>query len=565
MRTIAIVGSGPSAIYAVQRLIDGNIPLLITLFEAGKTAGVGTPYDPRSNSVDMLANIASVEIPPVGETLLEYLSGRNDEELDAIGVSRDGLSDREFYPRIALGAYYRDRLAFLATVAAARGHSFSVMTQCRVVDVIPRFNGVELRHVAHGGRPRSLLADKVVLATGHVVPLAQTTRGISKVVDQNAQSRRIGIIGSSLSAIDVAVSAASARGSFAAGKYMADSTALPFSITMMSRGGRLPEADFFCPLPSENAENFTEEDVLAIVETPTGASILDRVFARFADVLARQDPEYALRIGLAGLTADTFPAAYFAERDAHQPFEWARLNLAEATRNHRDKHVVAWRYAILRCHEAFASCLDALSDDDLARFNRGLKRVFADNYAAVPPRSIERLLALHDAGILDLVKLDDDYDIVFDEETGFSHVSNGSSTLVFDEIIDARGQAHADEDEFPFPTLRMALKANRDLDIDRDEGAVSVDASYRLIEGTNSLRNIWCLSLPFLLERRPFIQGLTSAAEMGKAAAEAILADVEHSSPVREESALAELAKTVATTQPVMMANSAVLLIPNGQ
>lgn len=561
MTAIAIVGTGPSAIYALQRLLGCRKHLVITLFEAGKVAGVGTPYDPRLNSVEMLANIASVEIPPVGETLLEYLSGCDDAALEAIGVSRASLSEREFYPRIALGAYYRDRLAALVSDAPLRGHTVTVMTQSRVVDVIPTRNSVDVLHTTRGERPRKLHADKVILATGHVVPLGKSAQALSKIVDQNAKSQHIGVIGSSLSAIDVAITAATARGGFDERGYVTDANTLPFSLTMMSRGGRLPEADFFCPLPAEPVEGFTEDDVLALVESAAGDPILDRIFARFAAVLARQDPEYALRIGLEGLTADSFPDAYFAERDGHPPFAWARLNLAEARLNHRDRHVVAWRYAILRCHEAFASCLDALDDDELARFNRGLKRVFADNYAAVPPRSIERLLALHDAGILNLVKLEDDYDIAFDEETGHSHVTNGASTLVFDEVIDARGQANAAEDEFPFPTLRVVLKANRDLDTDRDGGAVSVDASYRLVEGANVLHNTWCLSLPFLLDRKPFIQGLTSAAYMGATAAQAIIGDLEEPYSSGEHE-IKNLIKSIATTQPVMLSDRGVILMP---
>lgn len=561
MTTIAIVGTGPSAIYALQALLQSRQPLAITLLEAGMTAGVGTPYDPCLNSVEMLANIASVEIPPVGQTLLEFLSACDNEGLESIGVSRAALSEREFYPRIALGAYYRDRLAALVVDAPLGGHTVTVMTRSRVVDVIPTSAGVELLHVTCGERPRNLHAEKVILATGHVVPLYKPARAVSKIVDANAKSRHIGIIGSSLSAIDVAVSAATARGRFDERRYVTDAATLPFSLTMMSRGGRLPEADFFCPLPIEPVEGFTEDDVMELMEAAADAPILDIVFARFAAVLARQDPEYALRIGLARLTADSFADAYFAERDGHPPFAWARLNLAEAKLNHRNRNVVAWRYAILRCHEVFASCVDALDDDDLARFNRGLKRVFADNYAAVPPRSIERLLALHDAGILDLVKVDDSYDIAFDEKTGHSYVKNGASTLVFDEIVDARGQPNADEDEFPFPTLRVVLKANRDLDSDRDGGAITVDASYRLAEGVNTLRNIWCLSLPFLLDRKPFIQGLTSAADMGAAAAKAIISDIEEPSSSGDNE-IEHLIKFIETTQPIMMCDRGVILLP---
>ena len=228
MTTIAIVGTGPSAIYALQGLLECCSPLVITMFEAGKTAGVGTPYDPCFNSVEMLANIASIEIPPVGDTLLEYLSGCDDAALEAVGVSRAALGEREFYPRIALGAYYRDRLAALVLAAPLSGHTVTVLTQSRVVDVVPTSDGIELVHVTRGDRPRNLHVDKVILATGHVVPPRKFAQTLSKTIDPNARSRKIGIVGSSLSAIDVAVTAAVARGGFNERGYVRNADALPF-------------------------------------------------------------------------------------------------------------------------------------------------------------------------------------------------------------------------------------------------------------------------------------------------------------------------------------------------
>lgn len=41
----------------------------------------------------------------------------------------------------------------------------------------------------------------------------------------------------------------------------------------------------------------------------------------------------------------------------------------------------------------------------------GLARVFIDNYAAIPPESIRRLLALHRAGILRILTLGEDYEL----------------------------------------------------------------------------------------------------------------------------------------------------------
>lgn len=560
MTSIAIVGTGPSAIYALQALLACRSPLTVTLFEAGDIAGVGTPYDPRQNSVEMLANIASIEIPPAGMSLLDYLAQCSADELAQIGVDPDALGEREFYPRIALGAYYRDRLAALVASAGKAGHEVRVLTRHRVVDVVPTGAGIDVRFIAGTARPLSMQADKVILATGHVVP-ANAAVATLPAMGGLGEAQAIGILGSSLSAIDIAVSVASRRGRFVDDRYTRNADQPAFSLTMMSRGGRLPEADFYCPLPAQPAEGFTEADIAALVQAACPGTVLDTVFARFATLLAAADPDYAARIGLPALTADSFAAAYFAERDSQPPFAWARQNLAEVERNHRRGHVVAWRYAILRSHEPFALCLDALTPEERERFNAGMKRVFADNYAAVPPLSIQRLLALHDAGVLEVVKLPDGYTIETDEKTGWSHIGGGENLLSFDRIVDARGLAAADEDKFPFPTLRMVLMANRDLDEARDGDAVSVEWDYRLTRGINPLRDVWCLSLPFLLDRKPFIQGLTSAAEMGEAAAAAIIADVDE--PEGEDSSrIGELIATIASTQPIILADSAVMLAP---
>jgi uncharacterized NAD(P)/FAD-binding protein YdhS len=46
-----------------------------------------------------------------------------------------------------------------------------------------------------------------------------------------------------------------------------------------------------------------------------------------------------------------------------------------------------------------------LNEKDSERFKMGLARVFIDNYAAIPPQSIRRLLALREAGILSILTL----------------------------------------------------------------------------------------------------------------------------------------------------------------
>ena len=70
---VAIVGTGPTGLYALHQLLQSDRPLSVTLFEAGLLAGVGSPYSPETAALTMLANTASIEIPPLAEPYLDWL------------------------------------------------------------------------------------------------------------------------------------------------------------------------------------------------------------------------------------------------------------------------------------------------------------------------------------------------------------------------------------------------------------------------------------------------------------------------------------------------------------
>ena len=73
MTRIAIIGSGPTGIYSLKGLVASKQPLAITIFEETPDAGKGTPYHPAVNDRAMLANIASIELPPICQSLVEWL------------------------------------------------------------------------------------------------------------------------------------------------------------------------------------------------------------------------------------------------------------------------------------------------------------------------------------------------------------------------------------------------------------------------------------------------------------------------------------------------------------
>ncbi|STW22723.1 acyl-CoA dehydrogenase [Klebsiella variicola] len=96
MKRVAIVGVGPTGIYTFYELVKRGEPLAITLFEKEAQAGVGMPYSDDNTAAQMLANIASIEIPPIDLTYLQWLQQHSDAWLAARGLERHTLHERQF-------------------------------------------------------------------------------------------------------------------------------------------------------------------------------------------------------------------------------------------------------------------------------------------------------------------------------------------------------------------------------------------------------------------------------------------------------------------------------------
>jgi uncharacterized NAD(P)/FAD-binding protein YdhS len=494
------------------------------MFEKGDTAGIGMPYSDTSCSRAMLANIASIEIPPIVESYLDWLRAQSDQRLLQYGIRRDQLHDRLFTPRMLLGEYFRDQLVKLVEEAWGRGHQVELRESTEITDIAPR--DAMICVTTAGGDTENY--DRVVLATGHDFQTSgPVKRGYfpnpwSGLIDAEIGEVDVGVMGTSLSAIDTVMAVAQQHGRFqrqADGNLSFLTTARVLSITMMSRHGILPEADFYCPIPYEPLQVLTDEFVADFVAAGSEANGgLDRLYEVLVQELTLIDPGYAVSVNLAASSADDFADRYFAERFSQDPFDWARQNLAEVQRNKSNRHTVAWKYAILRTHEVMQSALSGLNDEDRLRFDRGLRRVFIDNYAAVPSESIRRLLALHDAGVLKLTALGDDYDLEIAD--GQTRVKDCENCQRFDVFIDARGQKPLSSEDLPFPSLRDAL-------LGAGQETPEVDGTYHLTAPSGLAEKVAFGAIPYLMHDKPFVQGITESFEIGTAIARGLLCDVE--------------------------------------
>lgn len=522
MKKIAIIGAGPTGIYTFYALLGKGMPLDVTVYEQADEAGVGMPYSDDDNSKMMLANIASIEIPPLFVSYLDWLRTLSDSHLARYGVERASLHVRQFLPRLLLGEYFRAQFVELVAEAKRRGFQVTVRERCQVTDVEATEDGVCLWAQ---GNVQPLIFDLVAIATGHVWPDDSTaTRTFfpspwSGLMEASIPACRVGIMGTSLSGIDAAMAVAVQHGRFSEADdehitFTLDKNSEALSIVLMSRSGILPEADFYCPIPYEPLNVVTAAAMEKAIAAGS-AGLLDRVFGMMVEEIAAADPQWSRHIALRTQDADSFAEAWFADRHQHHPFHWALANLNEVERNKRDRRTVLWRYTILRLHEVVEEMVPHLDDNDRERFQRGLARVFIDNYAAIPSQSIRRLLALREAGIVSIRALGQDYQMY--GKGGQTVITAEGKTSTFDVFIDARGQRPLATKDLPFPTLRAQLEAC-------GETIPEVSEDYTLCAPGCARGRIAFGALPYLMHDRPFVQGITVSAEIGAAIARAVVA-----------------------------------------
>jgi hypothetical protein len=276
------------------------------------------------------------------------------------------------------------------------------------------------------------------------------------------------------------------------------------------------------------------------------SDLLDHVFDLFKEELSAADPDYAAAIGLPDVSLEEFHDRYFSSRANSDPFEWARQNLEEAQRNYANEITVSWRYAILRMHEVIERLVPHFEAQDYERFSKYFKPVFVDDYATVPHKSIKRMLALHEAGKLDILAIGDKYRIDSFRAEGGAEITFEGQRRSFPVFIEAIGQKALPAREFPFPSL-IRQGIIHDYVSPNAPGparGIAIDEAFHPISDDIPVDQLFCLSLPFILGRHPFHQGITSSHEMGTSVAQDI-ADVINASAAPATAPTRDLAASV--------------------
>jgi len=519
---IGIIGSGPSAIYALKHLIDSPEPLDVIIFESTNEVGKGMPYRSDINADYMLCNAFSREIPKVTRSLIDWLSALPPRELGEWELSVHELSARAFYPRLVIGEFLEEEFRALCKLAQTNKHMIGIKSSETVTDIIVAKDAAMLVRTNKNTEPYEF--DHVIIATGHTWP-EHPKVGDAELISPwpytsitKLPAGNIGILGSSLSAIDIVAALGHSHGAFTDSNgtvsWQPNHASATLRITMVSRNGIMPEGDFYYPFPYEPLKVITPEAVDQAIEAGSDG-LLGRVFDLLCKELDKADPQYLKTLGKEARTLDGFADAYFKQRQDRGGVAAVKTDFAKVRKSMRDRQTIAYRYVLLRAHENFDRALRALDDDDWKVFVQKLLPVFTDCYAAVPHLSLARVIAMYDAGVLELMLSGDDASFTNGSNGGVD-VDLGEETLHFDVMIDARGQVPAPLYALPFPSLVSELRPNPE----------HIIAPFKLKLSTSENSAVYCLALPQVMERYPFCQGLTNCAENGKIVAAEILKSV---------------------------------------
>lgn len=558
---LAMIGSGASTVYSMKHLLDSAAVLggeleSVTVFEKSGRAGYGMPYSPDTTDRHNMSNISSEEIPDLGESFYDFLIRQADGKLEEWAIDRDSLNESEVYCRLALGEYLHSRYQAIKGGLEAVGIRVEERLRSEVEDIRDEPEGDHVILELKGGHGEAF--DTVVIATGHAwEDKDDPARGyhaspwpIGKVLpaEGNYHNHRIGTLGASLSAFDVISSLAHRHGKFYKNGhgfiYKPHEGTEEFGLVMHAANGRLPHLQFDQVEPFREVYRHVGRERLLGLADGGGRLRLDCYFDEVCrPALLRAFGKDGLELMVGKLSDGEFGLEDFVEEmtDRHDhgdAFAGMKLEMLEARHSVRSHTPIHWKETLddlLYCLNYHAELLPA---EDHLRLQRVVMPFLMNVIAAMPLPSAHILLALHDAGKLDLVTgyVSRNEGREGDTETLVSvDHEGGTKETRYAMFIDCGGQRPLELEDFPFrslvesgavrkaraefidPAMAGEAAGERRKSLIFEEagrtfyhtGGIDIDAGFRVIGGDGeSNKRIYDIAFPHTSGVRPYSYGL---------------------------------------------------------
>ncbi len=426
------------------------------------------PYSRAGACEEHITNVSDNEIPGLVTTIEEWLETVPNETLNRFGIDQSRFSEYHVLPRLLFGQYLEAQFRLLIEMAKAAGIAVHTRLNSCVEDIQYKLGENEV-WVRIEGRQDVFKFDKAVISTGHSWP-KKHEGAVPRYFDSPYPPDKlalhcnhpVAIRGASLTAIDAIRTLARSNGKFIENKsgqmaFELASESPAFRLVLHSRGGLLPAVRFHLEDTHLSKYNsLSEEEVKANRAENEGFLSLDYVFEKyFIDTLRDKDPAFYDTVR--DMRLEDFVEAMMKFREHMDPFELMKLEYREAEQSIQDEESVHWKEMLASLSFAMNYPAKYFSAEDMLRLQKVLKPLISIVIAFVPQSSCRELLALHAAGVLSLISVDEDSEVVPEDDGGctyrYTDEASQPQSARYHTYVDCVGQPALPYRAFPFPSL----------------------------------------------------------------------------------------------------------------
>ena len=466
-KTIALIGGGAAALLMMKTMMDHKLrPGSIYIFEKNDRLGVGMPYGKGGSSIEHVANVSANELPKFSCSFEDYLASQPTSEFP--DFSSDNFNAYKVIPRLLLGNYMEFQFELYIKMAKENGIKVVVRKNCHVKDIIPMIKDRKFKIVT--APQKDIIADQVVLCTGHYWP-KKHEEAVAGWFDSPYPPSKftgqtnfpIAIRGTSLTAVDAVKTLSRLNGQYEVQKdgqlkYSLNTDSENFRIDMFSTGGFLPALRFHSEDEAYSDDwMMSLQEIYDYKEKHNGFVDLDHVFeVNFKLPLKKKDPDFYFQIK--GLSIEEFVDKMMGIRKELDSFQLFKAEYNEAERSIRRHQSISWKETLTAFSYSMNYPAKHFSAEDMLRLRKTLLPLISIIIAALPQSSYQEIIALYDAGIIDLVQVDKESYVEPHPESGgvyhYRSTEKERQQRHYRLFVDAIGQKPLELSDLPFEGLR---------------------------------------------------------------------------------------------------------------
>lgn len=455
---IGIIGGGPAGLLLLKHLLKMTIlPEEIYIFEKNERLGVGMPYSKYGSSEEHIANVSANELPELIHSFEEFYQEKY----------KRSYNENKVLPRLLLGDYLENQFEEYLQIAKQIGVKIITKKNTPVLDII-KTESNQFEIITNSDK--ELIVNQVIICTGHVWPkkFEDKIKGWydSPYPPSKFQGKTnciVAIRGTSLTAIDAVKTIARLNGKFIKDKndeltYITNKGSEKFRIHLFSTSGFLPALRFHTEDETFSSDwTMSLETIYEIKKQKNGFVPLDDVFEySFKEPLRKKDSQFYEEIK--HLSIEKFVDKMLEIRKDVDSFDLFKAEYKEAQKSIRNKQSITWKETIYAFSYAMNYPAKHFSAEDMLRLQKVLMPLISVIIAALPQSSYHELMALHDAGLIELIQVDKESTVKPNGNSGaiysYLSVDGKNCNEYYDIFIDAIGQQKMNWTDFPFEGLR---------------------------------------------------------------------------------------------------------------